>query len=278
MRHFFSMKPKEVVVITGGAHGIGWSLAKKFLSENHKVAIIDKNKEAIEEVVATYSENKLRGYVADVTQENSLLEVGKKIKEGFGRPYVWINNAGIAYLDDFEKLSSQNFKKVMDVNFFGVVNGTRVALELMKKPERGMIVNISSASGKIPAPYMSAYTASKHAVYGFTKSIQLEKEFSESPIRMVIVMPGFVDTGMIFDNDEKFPPPRWIKKVMNDPDEIAQKVYTGVKGGKKEIYPGLNGKLMCLFHQYMPAMLPFSSRCVVSKNWKELLGMKAIKR
>ena len=270
---------KEVVVITGAASGIGRALLKKYLQAGAKVAALDVNEEALQELKTAHLEDAARIFnqVVDVSDEAEVIAAGQQIFSKFGKPSVWINNAGIALLGDFEKVATTDFARVMSINFDGVVYGTRVALSLMKEPERGSIVNIASVSGTVAAPFMTSYTAAKHAVVGFTRALREEREQSHSAIKIILVSPGLVRT-KIMEVSEEFRLPQWLQWIVHDPDSTAEEIVAGIQSGRVEILPTINGKMLLALHRVAPGITRKSSRLVSAKSWKELLGLSPIRK
>lgn len=160
----------KIVVITGGSKGFGKALTKAFLKEGSKVVISSRDKEEVKEAVM---EMRVLGICADVTNEDELIFLLKATVKELGGVDIWINNAGISVGHDIaENFDMEKVRKMFEVNVFGVMNGSRVALRYMKKKGTGMIINVISDSALTGRPTSSMYCASKWAVNGFTKSIR----------------------------------------------------------------------------------------------------------
>lgn len=266
---------KKVVVITGAASGIGKCLVAGYIKRDFKVCAIDLNVERLNEMKVEHGDD-IQVFPVDVTDLEGLKKIGSEIKNTWGKPRVWINSAGIAKAGKFEDISEHDFKKVFDVLYWGVVNGTRVALELMQRPERGTIVNISSASDTVIAPFLTSYVSAKHAVAGFTRSLSLEKRQQGSALSVVLVSPGFVKTEIM--NQEGFEFPKWLEFLVESPKAVANEIITSIEAGKLEIRPTLNGKLMLGLNRLSPELAKKSSRLLTAKNWKEAIGLSNIKK
>ncbi len=256
------------VVITGAASGIGRALSDVFCKKDYTVIGLDVDLIGLKNFPGI-------SFCVDVTQEKSVLECAQKIKNEIGAPSLWINNAGTVALGEFETVTSEAFKKVMSVNFDGVVHGTRAAIQVMTAG--GTIVNISSVSGSVPGPFMSSYVASKHAVTGFTRALQLEYAEMKSPLKFILVAPGFVKTKIIDTHPvHKFP--KWLKFTLATPEKTALKIYEGLLSGKPEIYPTLNGRVLQEINKWSPKIMRHTSRLFTAKSLREFLGIDEIRK
>lgn len=260
---------KKVVVITGAASGIGRALAELYLKSDATVVALDLN-------VAGLSGFRGTVYKVDVSHPEELQSIGEQIvRETRCAPSVWINSAGIAKLGHFSKMDLGTFNQVMSVNFNGTVNGTRTALALMKDAGSGVIVNLASVSGFLPAPFMSAYTASKHAVAGFTRSVRMELEWSRSKIKMILVWPGFVRTPMI-ETQPGFQLPKWMDFMVSSAELTSKKIFQGIRRGQKEIYPTPMARVLLNLNRIAPECSSPLSRLTLAKNWRQLVGLDEI--
>jgi NAD(P)-dependent dehydrogenase (short-subunit alcohol dehydrogenase family) len=181
----------KVIVITGGTRGLGLALAYSFLKEEVKVVICSKNVEDFKNL-----SSEIFCVKADVTKEEELNGLLEKTLEKFGDLDLWINNAGVwlphNLAEDFEM---EKVKNMFDVNVFGLINGTRVALRFMKKKGAGTIINVISDSALAPRPMSSMYSSSKWAVRGFSESIREE----DKNISILSIYPGAIKTNIFGD-------------------------------------------------------------------------------
>jgi NAD(P)-dependent dehydrogenase (short-subunit alcohol dehydrogenase family) len=183
------------IVVTGASSGIGRETALRLASRGANVVAAARRDEPLATLV---EECRRRGGEAfgvqtDVADEASVRTLGEAAVARFGRIDGWVNNASVSLIGPFEDLPPDAFRRTIDVNFHGVVHGSRVALEAFRRQGRGTIVNVASLAGRIGAPYYSAYAAAKHAVVGFSQSLRME--LARSPgIEVCTVMPGAIDT------------------------------------------------------------------------------------
>ena len=207
----------KIVVITGGSKGLGKALALCFLKDGSKVVVCSKNEEELKNLG-----NGIVGIKADVTKENEIHALAEKVINDFGRIDVWINNAGIWLPHKpIEETDWKRAHDLIEVNLFGTVYGSKIALAQMRKQGFGYIVNIISTSGLNGKINETAYCASKFASSGFTKS--LAKEVDEEKIKVFGVYPGGMQTNLFDENK-----PKNYNEFM-DPNFVAEKIIQNLK-------------------------------------------------
>ncbi|MFE7392798.1 glucose 1-dehydrogenase [Streptomyces sp. NPDC057582] len=189
----------KVVVVTGGARGLGAAHARRLVAEGAKVVIGDvlvKEGEALAEELG--AQNALFVEL-DVTSEVSWQAAVARTEEVYGKVTGLVNNAGLVHRCPIEELTEADYRRVIDVNEIGVFLGMKAVLPSMRAAGGGSIVNISSLCGIIAFPYILSYTASKWAVRGMTKAAA--QEFAPYNIRVNSVHPGVVATEMTADSE-----------------------------------------------------------------------------
>ncbi|MER1958258.1 MAG: 3-oxoacyl-ACP reductase FabG [Solibacillus sp.] len=184
----------KVAVITGGASGIGLAAVKRFVLEGAKVAILDYNEQAGEQVVANYGDEVVF-FKADVSNQEQVQQAVKAIAEHFGKIDILINNAGITRDASLLKMSAADFDKVIQINLNGVFYCTQAVVPYMIEQKYGKIINTSSVSAERGNFGQTNYTATKAALIGMTKT--WAKEFGRKGINVNAVAPGFVETDMV---------------------------------------------------------------------------------
>lgn len=184
----------KVAIITGGARGMGAAHAKRFLEEGAKVMITDIL-ETEGRAVASNLGGNIKFMKHDVTKALEWEQVIAETESTFGPVSVLVNNAGIALLKSIDNLTEAQFRRVIDVNQVSVFLGMKYVLSSMKRAESGSIINISSISGLQGNEDSIAYSASKFAVRGMTKSAAIE--LGKEGIRVNSVHPGITETPMV---------------------------------------------------------------------------------
>ncbi|MVO98414.1 SDR family NAD(P)-dependent oxidoreductase [Paenibacillus lutrae] len=189
----------KTAIVTGGASGIGRALCKQLSARNIYVIVSDINVAQGEELVQEMVNlgGQARFVRLDVTDASQFQSVVQKVSEEFGRLDYLFNNAGISMYGEFSDMSLEDWSKIVDINFWGVIYGTHAAYPLMQKQGFGHIINTASVAGLGPTPMVTAYSATKHAVVGFTTSLHYEAE--KYGVQVTTLCPGHVDTA-IYDN------------------------------------------------------------------------------
>ena len=188
----------RVAVVTGVGSGIGRALTYQLAARGAVLAISDINDPQLA-VTAQHARSlgaTVRADHLDVTDRPAMLSYAEEIAAYFGVVHLVINNAGVAHVGDVLGMRFSDIERVMDTNFWGVVNGTMAFLPHLIASGDGHLVNISSLFGLIPVPTQSAYVASKFAVRGFTESLRIEMLAAKMPVRVTRVHPGGVNTAI----------------------------------------------------------------------------------
>ncbi len=183
----------RTAIITGGAGGIGLAAVKLFLIEGANVLISDVNESGKD--IASELGNNCRFYKTDVSDKSSAFFAVQEAVKRFGKLDILINNAGITADSTLQKMSSENFEKVIDINLKGVFNMSKYSAEHMMQNNYGRIINTSSLVGLYGNFAQINYAASKSGVIRMTKS--MARELGRKGITVNAVAPGFIDTGML---------------------------------------------------------------------------------
>lgn len=187
----------KTAVITGGAMGNGLGIVKVFLKYNARVIILDYSDTLFEVVDGLKSEGyNVFGYKVDISDRTAVDRVYEEVSKKFDKIDIIVNNAGICVLDNFENMSDELRDRHFDINIKGTWNVTKSFLPLMKKSDKGSIVNLSSVTGTMVADKGEvAYATTKAAVLGFTKGLAIE--LVDCNIRVNAILPGYILTPMV---------------------------------------------------------------------------------
>lgn len=208
----------KTAVITGGAMGNGLGIVKVFLKHGAKVVILDYDEKVFEVANEFKAKNyEVEGYKVDIRDSERLIEIAKEVEEKLGKVDVIVNNAGICVLDSFENMTDELRDRHFDINIKGTWNVTKAFLPLMKKANKGAVVNLSSVTGTSVADAGEvAYATTKAAVLGFTKGLAME--LVNDNIRVNAILPGYIMTPMV------------EKMAVQSNKENPQSVVDGIAG------------------------------------------------
>jgi dehydrogenase/reductase SDR family member 7B len=246
----------KVIWITGASSGIGEALAVQFSSFNTRL-ILSSNQD--EELLRVRSNLRLKPedvYVLplDLNEPDSLEGKAKEALQAFGHIDILINNGGISQRSMVMETGIETDRKIMEINYFSGVILTKYVMPSMLTRGSGHIVVVSSITGKFGFPLRSAYSASKHAIYGFYES--LGAEYHDRGIRSTIICPGRVQTNISL---EALGPNGKPQKIMDrgqekgvTPESCAKDIINGIRKHKRDVYTGGSSVVMVYIKRYWP--------------------------
>jgi NAD(P)-dependent dehydrogenase (short-subunit alcohol dehydrogenase family) len=236
----------QVIVITGASSGIGRCSARYLAAEGARVVLTARRAEALEEVVREIEEagGSAVALPGDVTREADLQAVARLALERFGRVDTWVNNASVYIQGRVQDISLEEYRRVLDVNVVGTINGTRCALEVMLPQRSGVIVQVSSVAARRGVPYTSPYSASKAALDGFTSS--LRAELWGSGVRLSTLYPPTVDTPIYHQSRGKLGVIPKPAPPIADPVDAARQIAHLARTGERHRFFGWAGPLALL--------------------------------
>ncbi|MGG0824037.1 SDR family oxidoreductase [Paenibacillus turicensis] len=221
----------KVVVITGASSGIGADTAKLLSEEGATVILTARSLNKLE-AVGSQLQGLHKIFQLDVTNDEQVASVFSQIYEQFGRVDVLINNAGYGVFEYCEQTSMDEYEDMMDVNYLGLVRCTKAVLPHMKASRSGRIVNVASIAGKIATAKSTSYTATKHAVLGFTNA--LRQEVRSYGISVSSINPGPIDTPFFELADPTGHYVNNVKWMMLKPEVVAKAIVKAARTGKPE--------------------------------------------
>ncbi len=230
----------EVVVVTGASAGLGRAIARHFGSHGASVGLLARGVEGLEGAKREIEAVGGKGLVlpTDVADADAVETAAAAVEREFGPIDIWINNAMASVFSPVNEMEPQEYKRVTEVTYLGVVYGTLCALKRMLPRDRGMIVQIGSALAYRSIPLQSAYCAGKHAIAGFTDSLRCELIHDHSKVRVTMVQMPALNT----------PQFGWVKSRLKykaqpvppifQPEVGARAVYWAAHHNRREIYVG----------------------------------------
>jgi len=245
----------KLVIVTGASSGIGKACAEKFAQQGANVVLAARSGEKLQEVakkISSYGVEVL-SVVTDVSKEEDCKKLVDEALIKFGRIDVLVNNAGISMRAAFADLDVSVLKKVMDVNFWGMVYCTRYAIASILE-NKGSVVGVSSIAGYKGLPGRTGYSSSKFAMHGFLEALRIEN--IKKGLHVLIACPGFTasnirNTALSGDGSSQGETPRDEQKMMQ-PEEVAACIVDAVVKRKDRLTLTFNGKLTVLLNKFFP--------------------------
>ena len=245
----------KVAVITGAGSGIGRALALNLAEKGAHLALSDIDTEGLA-VTARQAEAlgaKVKSDRLDVAEREAVLAYADAVVAHFGKVNQVYNNAGIAYNGNVLTSGFKDIERIVDVDFWGVVNGTKAFLPHVIASGDGHVVNVSSVFGLIAVPGQSAYNAAKFAVRGFTEALRQEMLVAKLPVKVTCVHPGGVKTAVarnatVADGEDQQTFAEFFDKWLarHSPEMAAQTIVNGVAKGNARIVVGWDAKVFDL--------------------------------
>ena len=247
----------KVVIITGGSSGIGKAMAEKFGREGSKILITGRNKEELAKATEELRQKGIiiQSFQADVSIEDDNRKMAEEAIKHFGTIDILINNAGISMRALFSEVDITVVKKVMDINFYGVLYATKYCLPEITK-NKGSIVGISSIAGFRGLPGRTGYSASKFALNGFLEV--LRTELLKTGVHVLTACPGFTASNirkrsLTKDGSQQGESPRQEEKMMTA-EECAEHIYNATAKRKRTLVLTTQGKLAVFLNKWLPGL------------------------
>jgi short-subunit dehydrogenase len=253
-----NLKPldQQVIVITGASSGIGLCTALLAAEAGASLVIAARNGETLDTVVGQIEQagGQAMAVPTDVGDREQLLALADAAVERFGRIDTWINDAGVAIYGRLEEVDDADSRRLFDTNFWGVVNGSLAALPHLRRTG-GALINIGSEVSDAVVPLQGMYSASKHAVKGFTDALRVEvEEVDDSPVSITLIQPTAVNTPYpqharnYMAQEPKLPSP------MIDPQQVAEAILKAATEGGRDVKVGTMAKLNTMTSKLLPSL------------------------
>ncbi|MFZ6031020.1 MAG: SDR family NAD(P)-dependent oxidoreductase [Chloroflexota bacterium] len=249
----------KVAAVTGGASGIGRALCTDLAHQGAAMVVVadingDSARQTAEEIKA--SGGKACTRLVDVTQAESVHQFIEGVVAEFGRLDYLFNNAGVTICGEVRDMTLAHWKRMLDVNLWGVIYGTTAAYQIMLRQGYGHIVNIASLDGLTPMPMSTPYTTAKHGVVGLSTALRLEA--AELGIKVSVACPGAVRT-QVFEsaayvgvNAEAVKKEMMAEFNLLDPTESARNILHGVARNESIILDASHSRVFWWIHRLSP--------------------------
>lgn len=249
----------KVAVVTGAGSGIGRALAAQLARAGAIVRATDLDAAAVESCAGEIRAEggRAEGRPLDVASAAAVEAEVRDVVAAHGRLDAMFNNAGVLLVGQFQDFTAEQWRRLLDVNLHGVINGARAAYPVMLRQGAGHIVNTSSLSGVVPGVFQVPYVASKFAVVGLSRALRAEA--AAGGVRVSVVCPGFVDTGIYRSGDfvrfnrERMlaMQPRWMWVT---PDSCARAILRGVRRNRALILIGWDARFSWMLNRLSPSL------------------------
>jgi short-subunit dehydrogenase len=254
----FRLKPlsEQVVVIVGASSGIGLSTARLAAARGARVVVVARSRNALDQLVSEIRERggQAIAVVADATSEDSIRQVAIEAERAFGRIDTWINNAAVSAYGRCLEVTLDDMRQIMETNFWGVVYGSRIACAHLNT-RGGALINLGSVVGDHAAPLQGIYSASKHAISGFTEALRMELLHDAAPISVTLIKPSAINTpyaerakNYLEDQPTHAPP-------VYAPRSVAKAILYAAEHPVRELVVGSSGKLLALADFVAPGLV-----------------------
>jgi NAD(P)-dependent dehydrogenase (short-subunit alcohol dehydrogenase family) len=247
----------EVVVITGGSAGVGRATAREFAKRGARVAVLARGADGLAGAKKDIEElgGEALTLETDVADPAQVEAAAAQVEGNWGRIDVWVNDAMTSVFAPLTKMTPEDFRRVTEVTYLGVVYGTMAALKRMLPANRGTIVQVGSALAYRSIPLQSAYCGAKHAIHGFTDSVRSELIHQKSAVHITMVQLPGVNTPQ-FD---------WVKSELPhrsrplgtpyQPEIPAQAIYWAAHNRRREVYVGMPAAEAIVGNKIFPSLL-----------------------
>jgi short-subunit dehydrogenase len=249
------LKPvaEQAIVITGASSGIGLATARLAAERGARLVLVSRDEEDLEQAAgqARSLGAEVAIVVGDVADETTMQRAAQAALERFGRIDTWVNNAGVSVYGRLEEVAVEDARRLFETNYWGVVHGSLAALPHLRK-QGGALINVGSVVSDTAMPLQGHYSASKHAVKGFTDALRIELEKDGAPVSVTLVKPTAIDTPYTeharnyMDVEPKHPPPVYAPKV------VANAVLACAERPMRDVYVGGGAKVMAAMERWAP--------------------------
>lgn len=244
----------RVAAITGAASGIGRALAVELARRSCHLSLSDVDGPGLDDTVALAQGAgpvRVRSAILDVADADALPEWASQVVADHGGVHLVVNNAGMALTATVADMSDESLHRLMDVNFWGVVNGTRAFLPHLRNQGEGHIVNLSSVFGLLGIPSQSAYNAAKFGVRGFTEALRIELDVEGSGVSATCVHPGGIATNIVRNGrfegvdeaDRSEMVARFAQSAGTSPERAAQVILRAVERNRRRVLIGADARV-----------------------------------
>lgn len=247
----------EVVVVTGASAGVGRATVRAFAKRGARIGLIARGRDGLEGALADVESLGGQALIlpCDVANANEVEAAADLVEEEFGPIDVWVNNAMVSVFSPVKEMTADEYKRVTEVTYLGVVYGTLAALRRMLARDRGCIVQVGSALAYRSIPLQSAYCGAKHAIEGFTQSLRCELLHDNSNVRITMVQLPAMNTPQFSWVKSHLPRKPQPVPPIYQPEIAAKAIVYAAHHDRREIQVGLPTVVAIEGNKIAPGMI-----------------------
>jgi len=247
--------PEQVMVVTGATSGIGLTTARMAAAEGVALVLAARDGGALAQLATELEAAGVQvlAVPTDVGVRAQVEQLGQAAIDRFGRINTWVNNAGVSIFGRHEQVTEEDWHRLFQTNFWGVVHGSLEALKHMRAGG-GALINLGSELSDCTVPLQGMYAASKHAVKGFTDSLRMEIEKDKVPVSVTLIKPAAIDTLFTVHAKNYLPHEPQLPPPLYAPELVAQAILHAACHPQRDIYVGGASKLMSVGSFHMPRL------------------------
>jgi NADP-dependent 3-hydroxy acid dehydrogenase YdfG len=267
-----SLKPlhQQVIVITGASSGIGLATAFAAADQGAKVVLAARSAQTLDWAVQNIIQygGEAVAVAADVGVRDQVERIAQVAIERYGRIDTWVNDAGVSIYGRLDEVSDEDSRRLFDTNFWGVVYGSLVALPHLRR-DGGALINLGSEASDAVLPLQGMYSASKHAVKGFTDALRVELDADEAPVSVTLIQPTAVDTpypehaGNYLSQEPKLPTP------MLEPEEVAAAILDAAVNPARDVKVGAMSVLDTMMAKIAPRLADAMAKMQIGRQQRD---------
>lgn len=261
----------EVIVITGASAGVGRALARRFARVGAKLALIARDRDALEQTRAELEALGTQAIAcpADVADAEAVFAAARQAEERLGPVDIWVNDAMVTVFSPLADMTPEEFRRVTEVTYLGFVHGTMAALRHMRPRNRGQIVQIGSALAYRGIPLQSAYCGAKHAIRGFTDALRVEQLHDRSGVHVTTVHLAAFNTPQFDWALSRMPKRAQPLPPIFQPEVAARAIVWAARHRRREVHVGWPAVKAIWGNKLMPRL---ADRMLIDKGYSGQLA------
>jgi NAD(P)-dependent dehydrogenase (short-subunit alcohol dehydrogenase family) len=248
---------RQVVAIVGCSSGIGRQAARRFAERHARLVLVARSDESLDDAlddVRARGASDAIGLHGDVTVHGDMQAVARAACEAFGRLDTWVHVAAVSVYGTAESTRMDEYRRVVEVNLLGPIEGARAALPALRESGGGALIVITSVEAEVPLPYQAAYSAAKHGAAAFLRTLRMELRAEGAPIAVTNLMPASIDTPLFRNARSRIGVmPRPVAPVY-DPDVVADQILWAAEHPSGDLFAGGAGWAFALAWRLAPGL------------------------